>query len=67
VVVHSDRASITEPAHATRGQIRTQFLSEAIPLALGGGALATAIYASAKGWAIVIPRSPGRAGSARRS
>ncbi len=47
---------------ATRGQIRTQFLSEAILLALGGGAagvaagaLATAIYASAKGWAIVIP------------
>jgi putative ABC transport system permease protein len=47
---------------ATRGQIRTQFLSEAILLALGGGAvgvgagaLATAIYASVKGWAIVVP------------
>ncbi len=47
---------------ATRGQILTQFLSEAILLALGGGAvgiaigvLATAIYASTKGWAIVIP------------
>jgi putative ABC transport system permease protein len=47
---------------ATRGQIRIQFLAEAILLALGGGAvgiaagaLATAIYASAKGWAIVIP------------
>jgi putative ABC transport system permease protein len=47
---------------ATRGQIRTQFLSEAILLALGGGvvgiatgALATAIYASTKGWEIVIP------------
>jgi putative ABC transport system permease protein len=47
---------------ATRGQIRTQFLSESILLALAGGAigvaagtLATAIYASAKGWAIVIP------------
>jgi putative ABC transport system permease protein len=47
---------------ATRGQIRTQFLSEAILLALGGGAagiavgaLATAIYASTKGWTIVIP------------
>jgi putative ABC transport system permease protein len=47
---------------ATRGQIRTQFLAEAILLALGGGAvgiatgaLATAIYASTKGWAIVIP------------
>jgi putative ABC transport system permease protein len=49
---------------ATRGQIRTQFLSEAILLALGGGAvgvalgaLATALYATTKGWAIVIPSS----------
>jgi putative ABC transport system permease protein len=49
---------------ATRGQIRTQFLSEAILLALGGGAvgvalgaLATAVYASTKGWAVVIPSS----------
>jgi putative ABC transport system permease protein len=47
---------------ATRGHIRTQFLSEAILLALvggiagiGAGVLATAIYAHAKGWAIVIP------------
>jgi putative ABC transport system permease protein len=47
---------------ATKGQIRTQFLCEAILLALGGGAvgvaigvLATAIYASTKGWTIVIP------------
>jgi putative ABC transport system permease protein len=47
---------------ATRGQIRTQFLSEAILLALGGGVvgiaagvLATAIYAQTKGWTIVIP------------
>ena len=47
---------------ATRGQIRTQFLSEAILLAvLGGaagvaaGAAATAIYATTKHWAIVIP------------
>lgn len=47
---------------ATKGNIRTQFLSEAMLLALFGGAigvglgaLATAIYASAKGWAIVIP------------
>jgi putative ABC transport system permease protein len=47
---------------ATRGQIRIQFLSEAILLAaLGGavgvivGAAATAIYAHAKGWAIIIP------------
>ncbi|MBV9381361.1 MAG: FtsX-like permease family protein, partial [Streptosporangiaceae bacterium] len=47
---------------ATRGNIRTQFLSEAILLAfLGGaagvsiGAIATAIYASTKHWAIVVP------------
>jgi putative ABC transport system permease protein len=47
---------------ATSGQIRIQFLSEAILLALAGGAagvilgaVATAIYAHAKGWAIVIP------------
>jgi len=47
---------------ATRGQIRTQFLSEAIMLALLGGAigvlagaLATAVYAAAKGWTVVIP------------
>jgi putative ABC transport system permease protein len=47
---------------ATRGQIRTQFLAEAVLLALAGGAAgdicgvaATAIYAGSKGWAIVIP------------
>jgi putative ABC transport system permease protein len=47
---------------ATRGHIRTQFLTEAIALALLGGvagivtgAAATAIYARGKGWAIVIP------------
>jgi putative ABC transport system permease protein len=47
---------------ATRGHIRTQFLSEAILLAmLGGalgvavGALATAVYATSKDWAVVIP------------
>jgi putative ABC transport system permease protein len=47
---------------ATRGQIRIQFLAEAILLALAGGAVgvaagaaATVIYASAKGWAVVIP------------
>jgi putative ABC transport system permease protein len=49
---------------ATRAQIRTQFLTEAILLALLGGAtgvafgtLATAVYASTKGWAVVIPAS----------
>jgi putative ABC transport system permease protein len=47
---------------ATKGHIRVQFLSEAILLALAGGAAgvaigaaATAIYATAKGWATVIP------------
>jgi putative ABC transport system permease protein len=47
---------------ATRGQIRIQFLSEAILLSLLGGAagvilgaISTAIYAHTKGWAIVIP------------
>jgi putative ABC transport system permease protein len=47
---------------ATRAQIRTQFLTEAILLALLGGAagvalgaLSTTIYASSKHWAIVIP------------
>ncbi len=49
---------------ATKGQIRTQFLCEAILLAIGGGAagvglgaLATAVYAAAKGWAFVVPVS----------
>jgi putative ABC transport system permease protein len=47
---------------ATRGHIRVQFLTEAILLAaaggaagVGAGALATAIYADTKGWAIVVP------------
>ena len=47
---------------ATRGQIRTQFLSEAVILALLGGvagvaagALTTVIYANSKGWAVVVP------------
>lgn len=47
---------------ATKGQIRTQFLSESILLAVLGGAagvlagiVATAVYARAKGWAVVIP------------
>ena len=60
---------------ATRGQIRTQFLSEAILLALGGGAvgvaagaLATADLRLHQGLDDRHPhRSPGRAGSARRS
>lgn len=47
---------------ATKGLIRVQFLSEAILLSLlggavgvGAGALATAVYASIKGWAIDVP------------
>ena len=47
---------------ATKANVRAQFLTEAILLAvLGGavgigvGALATAVYASTKGWAIVVP------------
>jgi putative ABC transport system permease protein len=47
---------------ATKGHIRMQFLSEAIVLAvLGGaagvaaGALSTALYASVKGWSVVVP------------
>jgi putative ABC transport system permease protein len=47
---------------ATKGHIRTQFLSEAILIALTGGAFgvavgaaATASYAHTEGWATVIP------------
>jgi putative ABC transport system permease protein len=47
---------------ATKGHIRAQFLSEAIMLALAGGAagvvlgaLSTAVYARIKGWPVVIP------------
>jgi putative ABC transport system permease protein len=47
---------------ARRGQIRLQFLSEAVLLsALGGivgvalGVLATAVYAGSQGWSLVVP------------
>lgn len=47
---------------ATKGQIRSQFLTESILLAVIGGVVgvlagvaATAVYASVKGWAVVIP------------
>lgn len=47
---------------ATKGEIRAQFLGEAILLAVIGGvvgvlagAAATTVYASAKGWTVVIP------------
>jgi putative ABC transport system permease protein len=47
---------------ATKGHIRTQFLAEAVLLALlggavgvAGGAIATAVYATTKHWAVVVP------------
>jgi putative ABC transport system permease protein len=47
---------------ARRGDIRNQFLAEAVLLSLGGGIsgvalgiAATAVYASVKGWSVVIP------------
>ena len=47
---------------ASMGQIRGQFLAESVLLAVAGGAVgvaagaaATALYASAKGWTVVIP------------
>jgi putative ABC transport system permease protein len=47
---------------ATKGHIRTQFLSEAVLLGLLGGAVgvalgaaSTAVYAHTKNWAVVIP------------
>jgi putative ABC transport system permease protein len=47
---------------ATKGHIRTQFLAEAVLLSLLGGAagvaagaLATAVYATTKHWAVVVP------------
>jgi putative ABC transport system permease protein len=61
-------AGLRRALGATRGHIRTQFLSEAVLLALIGGAagvaagaLATVIYASTKHWAVVI-RPEARAG-----
>ena len=47
---------------ATKGNIRVQFMSEAVLLSLIGGAfgvaagaISTAIYASTKGWGVVVP------------
>jgi putative ABC transport system permease protein len=49
---------------ATKKQIRTQFLSEAVLLALLGGAIgviagavATVVYASTRDWSVVVPLS----------
>jgi putative ABC transport system permease protein len=56
---------------ATRGQIRTQFIAEAILLSLAGGVTgiiagvaATAAYAHGKGWPTVIPTEAWAAGLA---
>src|SRR4029453_2178901 len=56
---------------ATKAQIRTQFLAESILLALIGGvvgvlagAAATAVYATSKNWAVVIPPEAWSAGIA---
>jgi len=56
---------------ATRGQIRTQFLAEAVLLALAGGAagvllgvISTAVYARVQGWAVVVPPEAGAGGLA---
>jgi putative ABC transport system permease protein len=56
---------------ATKAQIRTQFLAESILLAvIGGGvgvlagAAATAVYASTKSWAVVIPAEAWLGGNA---
>lgn len=56
---------------ATQAQIRAQFLSESVLLALAGGltgvvagAAATAAYATAKGWAVVLPAEAWLAGIA---
>ena len=58
---------------ATKGQIRAQFLLEAVLLAMlgglagvGAGVLATAVYASTKGWTVVIPPLAWAAGSPPR-
>ncbi len=47
---------------ATKGQIRAQFLAEAVLLSLGGGVMgvgagvaATAVYASTKNWPVSVP------------
>jgi putative ABC transport system permease protein len=62
VLERRSEISLRRSLGATKAQIRTQFLSEAILLALIGGAvgvcagaIATAVYASTKHWTIVVP------------
>src|SRR5262249_52503365 len=62
VLERASETGLRRALGATKGHLRLQFLAEAILLALLGGAagvaagaLATAIYATAKRWAIVIP------------
>ena len=54
---------------ATKGQIRAQFLFEAVLLSVGGGAIgvglgvaSTAVYATTKHWAITVPALAGAGG-----
>ena len=58
----ADEIGLRRALGATKGHIRIQFLTEAILLAVlggaigvGAGAAATAIYATTQHWAIVIP------------
>ena len=64
-VAHYERRSeigLRRALGATKSQIRTQFLAESILLAVIGGivgvlagAIATAVYANSKHWAVVVP------------
>jgi len=61
-VMHAEVDGLRRALGATKGHIRTQFLSEAILLGLLGGAVgvalgvaATAVYAHTKHWATIIP------------
>ncbi|MGH3194518.1 MAG: ABC transporter permease [Streptosporangiaceae bacterium] len=62
VVERRSEIGLRRALGATKGDIRIQFLTESILLAAAGGlagvlagAAATAIYAHAKGWVVVIP------------
>lgn len=61
IAVLEGRSVIGLHRAATKGQIRTPFLSEAIPLAVLGGAASLAVGASStfigttNAWAIVVP------------